>query len=38
MATETAQTPRSFPLDAYRRGEQFIVQLDYRVSTRRRST
>ena len=28
MATEAAQTPRSFPLDAYRRGEQFIVQFD----------
>jgi HSP20 family protein len=27
-ATEAAQTPRSFPLDAYRRGEEFIVQFD----------
>jgi HSP20 family protein len=28
MASEAAQAPRSFPLDAYRRGEQFIVQFD----------
>ena len=28
MATEAAQTPRSFPLDAYRRGDEFIVQFD----------
>jgi HSP20 family protein len=28
MASEAAQTPRSFPLDAYRRGEEFIVQFD----------
>ena len=28
MATEAAQTPRSFPLDAYRRGDKFIVQFD----------
>jgi HSP20 family protein len=28
MATEAALTPRSFPLDAYRRGEKFIVQFD----------
>ena len=28
LASEAAQTPRSFPLDAYRRGEQFIVQFD----------
>jgi HSP20 family protein len=28
MATEAAQSPRSFPLDAYRRGDQFVVQFD----------
>ncbi|HEV2061014.1 MAG TPA: Hsp20/alpha crystallin family protein [Solirubrobacteraceae bacterium] len=28
MASEAAQTPRSFPLDAYRRGEEFILQFD----------
>jgi HSP20 family protein len=28
IASEAAQTPRSFPLDAYRRGDQFIVQFD----------
>ena len=28
MATEAAQTPRSFPLDAYRRGDEFIVLFD----------
>ena len=28
MASEAAQTPRSFPLDAYRRGDEFIVQFD----------
>ena len=28
MATEATQTPRSFPLDAYRRGDEFIVQFD----------
>ena len=28
IASEAAQPPRSFPLDAYRRGEQFIVQFD----------
>ncbi len=28
MANEAAQTPRSFPLDAYRRGDEFIVQFD----------
>jgi len=28
MATEAAQTPRSFPLDAYRRGDEFILQFD----------
>ncbi len=28
MATEAAQTPRSFPLDAYRRGDEFVVQFD----------
>lgn len=28
MASEAAQTPRSFPLDAYRRGEEFVVQFD----------
>jgi hypothetical protein len=37
MATEAAQTPRSFPLDAYRRGEEFIVQFDLPASTRHRS-
>lgn len=28
MASEASQTPRSFPLDAYRRGDEFIVQFD----------
>ena len=28
MASEAAQTPRSFPLDAYRRGDEFVVQFD----------
>lgn len=28
MATEAAQTPRSFPLDAYRRGDEFVVLFD----------
>ncbi len=28
MATEAAQAPRSFPLDAYRRGDQFLVHFD----------
>ena len=28
MASEAAQTPRSFPLDAYRRGDSFILQFD----------
>ena len=28
MATEAAQTPRSFPLDAYRRGDTFVLQFD----------
>jgi HSP20 family protein len=28
MATEAAQAPRSFPLDAYRRGDTFILQFD----------
>ncbi len=28
MATEAAQAPRSFPLDAFRRGDQFLVQFD----------
>ena len=28
MATEATQSPRSFPLDAYRRGDEFIVQFD----------
>ena len=28
LATEAAQTPRSFPLDAYRRGDTFILQFD----------
>ena len=28
MASEAAQAPRSFPLDAYRRGDEFIVQFD----------
>ena len=28
IASEAAQTPRSFPLDAYRRGDTFILQFD----------
>ena len=28
MTTEAAQTPRSFPLDAYRRGDEFVVLFD----------
>ena len=28
MASGAATAPRSFPLDAYRRGEEFIVQFD----------
>ncbi len=28
MATDAAQAPRSFPLDAFRRGDQFLVQFD----------
>ena len=28
LATEAAQTPRSFPLDAYRRGDEFVVHFD----------
>jgi HSP20 family protein len=28
MTTEAARTPSSFPLDAYRRGDRFIVQFD----------
>jgi HSP20 family protein len=28
MATEAARTPRSFPMDAYRRGDTFILQFD----------
>ncbi len=28
IASEAAQTPRSFPLDAYRRGDRFFIHLD----------
>jgi HSP20 family protein len=28
IASEAAQAPRSFPLDAYRRGDSFILQFD----------
>ena len=32
------RTPLSFPMDAYRRGDEFVVHLDCRASSPRRST
>jgi HSP20 family protein len=28
LASTASRAPRAFPMDAYRRGEQFIVQFD----------
>ena len=37
LASTATRVPRSFPMDAYRRGEQFIVELTSRASSPRRS-
>jgi HSP20 family protein len=38
LASTAPRAPRAFPMDAYRRGDQFIVEFDLRASSPRRSS
>ena len=38
LASTASRAPRAFPMDAYRRGDQFIVEFDLPASSRRRSS